>query len=95
MLEAQNRRIDDLLERIRLQQEKLDKQNVRIRALQSQVRKRFRNACYHYNYYYYENYLFVFPTISPFISELLQVQQSRQSSNNDGALEQRDSPVGK
>lgn len=37
MLEAQNRRIDDLLERIRLQQEKLDKQNVRIRTLQSQV----------------------------------------------------------
>lgn len=37
MLENQNRRIDDLLERIRLQQEKLDKQNVRIRTLQSQV----------------------------------------------------------
>lgn len=42
MLEAQNRRIDDLVERIRLQQEKLDKQNVRIRTLQSQVRKRRR-----------------------------------------------------
>lgn len=39
MLEAQNKRIDDLMERIRLQQEKLDKQNVRIRTLQSQVRK--------------------------------------------------------
>lgn len=38
MLESQNRRIDDLMERIRLQQEKLDKQNVRIRTLQSQVR---------------------------------------------------------
>ncbi|KAK2822205.1 hypothetical protein Q5P01_022270 [Channa striata] len=37
MLEAQNRRIDDLMERIRLQQEKLDKQNVRIRTLQSQI----------------------------------------------------------
>lgn len=37
MLENQNRRIDDLLERIRLQQEKLDKQNVRIRTLQNQV----------------------------------------------------------
>lgn len=37
MLESQNRRIDDLLERIRLQQEKLDKQNVRIRTLQNQV----------------------------------------------------------
>lgn len=37
MLESQNRRIDDLMERIRLQQEKLDKQNVRIRTLQSQV----------------------------------------------------------
>lgn len=41
MLEAQNRRIDDLLERIRLQQEKLDKQNVRIRTLQSQVGEQF------------------------------------------------------
>lgn len=39
MLEAQNRRIDDLLERITLQQEKLDKQNVRIRTLQSQVQQ--------------------------------------------------------
>lgn len=37
MLEAQNKRIDDLMGRIRLQQEKLDKQNVRIRTLQSQV----------------------------------------------------------
>lgn len=37
MLEAQNKRIDDLMERIRLQQEKLDKQNVRIRMLQSQI----------------------------------------------------------
>lgn len=37
MLETQNRRIDDLMERIRLQQEKLDKQNVRIRTLQSQI----------------------------------------------------------
>lgn len=44
MLEAQNRRIDDLMERIRLQQEKLDKQNVRIRTLQSQVRKRYNYA---------------------------------------------------
>ncbi|XP_071396422.1 angiopoietin-related protein 4 [Centroberyx affinis] len=39
MLEAQNRRIDDLVERIRLQQEKLDKQNVRIRTLQSQIQQ--------------------------------------------------------
>lgn len=39
MLEAQNKRIDELMDRIRLQQEKLDKQNVRIRTLQSQVRK--------------------------------------------------------
>lgn len=44
MLEAQNRRIDDLMERISLQQEKLDKQNVRIRTLQSQVRKRYNYA---------------------------------------------------
>lgn len=39
MLESQNKRIDDLMERIRLQQEKLDKQNVRIRTLQSQVQQ--------------------------------------------------------
>ncbi|CAN9503231.1 unnamed protein product [Ophioblennius macclurei] len=39
LLEAQNRRIDDLMERIRLQQEKLDKQNVRIRTLQSQIQQ--------------------------------------------------------
>ncbi len=37
MLEAQNKRIDDLVERIKQQQEKLDKQNVRIRTLQNQV----------------------------------------------------------
>ncbi|KAJ3595738.1 hypothetical protein NHX12_005041 [Muraenolepis orangiensis] len=37
MLEGQNKRIDDLLERIQLQQEKLDKQNMRIRSLQSQI----------------------------------------------------------
>uniref|UniRef100_A0A672QME2 Angiopoietin-related protein 4-like n=1 Tax=Sinocyclocheilus grahami TaxID=75366 RepID=A0A672QME2_SINGR len=36
MLEAQNKRIDDLVERIKQQQEKLDKQNVRIRTLQNQ-----------------------------------------------------------
>lgn len=40
MLESQNKRIDDLMGRIRLQQEKLDKQNVRIRTLQSQVSTR-------------------------------------------------------
>ncbi|XP_077413351.1 angiopoietin-related protein 4 [Vanacampus margaritifer] len=39
MLEAQNRRIDDLMARMRLQQEKLDKQNVRIRTLQSQIQQ--------------------------------------------------------
>ncbi|KAM9790310.1 angiopoietin-related protein 4 [Syngnathus typhle] len=39
MLEAQNRRIDDLMERMKLQQEKLDKQNVRIRTLQSQIQQ--------------------------------------------------------
>ncbi|XP_061696352.1 angiopoietin-related protein 4 [Syngnathoides biaculeatus] len=39
MLEAQNRRIDDLMARMRLQQEKLDKQNVRIRSLQSQIQQ--------------------------------------------------------
>lgn len=37
MLEAQNKRIDDLMERIQLQQEKLDKQNTRIKSLQNQV----------------------------------------------------------
>lgn len=38
MLEAQNKRIDDLIERIKQQQEKLDKQNVRIRTLQNKVK---------------------------------------------------------
>ncbi|KAM4727684.1 LOW QUALITY PROTEIN: angiopoietin-related protein 4-like [Anableps anableps] len=38
MLDTQNRRIDDLVERIRLP-EKLDKQNVRIRTLQSQIQQ--------------------------------------------------------
>lgn len=37
MLEAQNKRIDDLVNRIRLQQDKLDKQNVRIRTQQNQI----------------------------------------------------------
>lgn len=37
MMEAQNRRIDELVDRIKQQQEKLDKQNIRIRALQNQV----------------------------------------------------------
>ncbi|XP_040026716.1 angiopoietin-related protein 4 [Gasterosteus aculeatus] len=44
MLEAQNKRIDDLMERIRLQQEKLDKQNVRIRTLHSQVQQSRQRA---------------------------------------------------
>ncbi|XP_068196197.1 angiopoietin-related protein 4 [Antennarius striatus] len=39
MLQTQNRRIDELVERIKLQQEKLDKQNVRIRTLQSQAQE--------------------------------------------------------
>lgn len=39
LLEAQNRRIDELVERIKQQQDKLDKQNGRIRNLQSQVRQ--------------------------------------------------------
>ncbi|XP_056599342.1 angiopoietin-related protein 4 [Triplophysa dalaica] len=37
MLEAQNKRIDELVERIKQQQEKLDKQNIRIRTLQNQI----------------------------------------------------------
>ncbi|XP_012683442.2 angiopoietin-related protein 4 [Clupea harengus] len=37
MMEAQNRRIDELVDRIRQQQEKLDKQNIRIRTLQNQI----------------------------------------------------------
>ncbi|XP_030607402.1 angiopoietin-related protein 4 [Archocentrus centrarchus] len=44
MLEAQNRRIDDLMERIRLQQEKLDKQSVRIRTLQSEIQQSRQKA---------------------------------------------------
>ncbi|KAA0719188.1 Angiopoietin-related protein 4 [Triplophysa tibetana] len=37
MLEAQNKRIDELVERIKQQQEKLEKQNIRIRTLQNQI----------------------------------------------------------
>ncbi|XP_031588392.1 angiopoietin-related protein 4 [Oreochromis aureus] len=44
MLETQNRRIDDLMERIRLQQDKLDKQNVRIRTLQSEIQQTRQKA---------------------------------------------------
>ncbi|XP_022542700.1 angiopoietin-related protein 4 [Astyanax mexicanus] len=40
MLEAQNQRIDELVERIKQQQEKLDKQNTRIRTLQNQIQMR-------------------------------------------------------
>lgn len=104
MLEAQNRRIDDLVERIKLQQEKLDKQNVRIRTLQSQVRKQLRiqrkRFCIPH-----QNKVVVFCWYFIIFSYFLhshcwfwtyfQVQQSRQSSNTDGSVEQRDSPVGK
>ncbi|KAB5535990.1 hypothetical protein PHYPO_G00124190 [Pangasianodon hypophthalmus] len=40
LLEAQNQRIDELVERIKQQQEKLDKQNIRIRALQNEMQMR-------------------------------------------------------
>ncbi|XP_041086737.1 angiopoietin-related protein 4-like [Polyodon spathula] len=40
LLEAQDRRIDELVERIKQQQDKLDKQNGRIRNLQSQLEQR-------------------------------------------------------
>lgn len=40
MLETQNKRIDDLVERIRQQQDKLDKQNMRLQALQTEVKQR-------------------------------------------------------
>ncbi|XP_076837505.1 angiopoietin-related protein 4 isoform X2 [Brachyhypopomus gauderio] len=40
MLEAQNHRIDELVEQIKQQQEKLDKQNLHIRTLQSQIQMR-------------------------------------------------------
>ncbi|KAJ3599026.1 hypothetical protein NHX12_032989 [Muraenolepis orangiensis] len=39
-LEAQNRRIDDLLEKIRQQQDKLEKQGLHLQALQTKVGKR-------------------------------------------------------
>ncbi|XP_042562514.1 angiopoietin-related protein 4-like, partial [Clupea harengus] len=40
MMETQSRRIDDLVERVRQQQDKLDKQNVRLQALQAEVKQR-------------------------------------------------------
>lgn len=101
MLEAQNRRIDDLLERIRLQQEKLDKQNVRIRTLQSQVRSKLRTTPPHVPVFNFAIYSFFLKKKShSFFSELFfglvseQVQQSRQSSGSDATVEQRDAPVG-
>lgn len=87
MLENQNRRIDDLLERIRLQQEKLDKQNVRIRTLQSQVGgTRISRSFYS---------LLLCSAVSRcvFFFGLFQVQ-SRKSSSTDASAEQSDSPVG-
>lgn len=101
MLEAQNRRIDDLMERISLQQEKLDKQSVRIRTLQSEVRTRMMNDEMIMNYTNLYIYYFVmFSGISSLIRNLFQIQQSRQkdkstdSSVHSGAAEQRDSPAG-
>ncbi|XP_051943066.1 angiopoietin-related protein 4 [Hippocampus zosterae] len=44
ILEAQNRRMDELTARLELQQEKLDKQNVRIRGLQSQIQQSGQRA---------------------------------------------------
>ena len=41
-METQSRRIDDLVERVRQQQDKLDKQNVRLQALQAEVKKKNR-----------------------------------------------------
>ncbi|KAG5275863.1 hypothetical protein AALO_G00125380 [Alosa alosa] len=40
MLETQGRRIDDLVERISQQQDKLDKQNMRLQSLQAEVKQR-------------------------------------------------------
>ncbi|XP_066513461.1 angiopoietin-related protein 4-like isoform X1 [Hoplias malabaricus] len=40
MLEAQNQRIDELMEQIKQQQEKLDKQNIRLLTLQNQINSR-------------------------------------------------------
>lgn len=99
MLETQNRRIDDLVERIRLQQEKLDKQNVRIKTLQSQVKKQLRTKRVHLSASY-KLFFFFFSLVSYFsklmvLSELFQAQQSRKYSNTDGSVEQSDSPVGK
>lgn len=48
MMETQSRRIDDLVERVRQQQDKLDKQNVRLQALQAEVKKKTA-YCYIYS----------------------------------------------
>ncbi|XP_043946617.1 angiopoietin-related protein 4 [Protopterus annectens] len=42
IVEAQNKKIDELLDKVRLQQHKLDKQNVQIQSLQSQVENKFK-----------------------------------------------------
>lgn len=49
MMEAQNRRIDELVDRIKQQQEKLDKQNIRIRTLQNQVGQCPNSASMYYS----------------------------------------------
>lgn len=104
MLEAQNKRIDDLMGRIRLQQEKLDKQNVRIRTLQSQVGLR----CIAYRIQSDLELLVILKCVYfPKQTSLLGIHQIKQrqrpsalqSSSPDGFVqggvaEQHDSPVG-
>lgn len=94
MLENQNRRIDDLLERIRLQQEKLDKQNVRIRTLQSQVGGRFNAHTHNADFSVLLFSPGVFFGLTVRFLGLFQVQ-SRKSSSTDASVEQSDSPIGK
>lgn len=96
MVESQSRRINDLMERVRLQQDKLDKQNVRIRTLQSQVSTQ---ASTHTAAFAFVSFPWQ-PGFHP-----SQIQQPRQrssfpgrSSTEDplqgGAAEQHDTPVG-
>lgn len=45
LLEAQNKRIDYLVDRIRQQQDKLKKQNMHLQALQGEVKQRREVRC--------------------------------------------------
>lgn len=103
MMEAQNRRIDDLVDRIKQQQEKLDKQNIRIRTLQNQVGQCPNSASMYYssNWRFTHSLLWVsghlkFPPHSQIQINLQSFLKRKDDAiSQNGSIEQRDSPLGK